>query len=90
MSDGPNLNPDDEVIFMENGDVLVYSLELGREGLDEILNEYKIVPCNLHRDIVVDKLHTSCIQWIRSVTSQLADELDGKPPSEEGGCGSMG
>ncbi len=52
MSDGPNLNPDDEAVFMENGDVLVYSLELGREGLDEILNEYKIVPWLGYRHFV--------------------------------------
>jgi len=60
---------------MEDGDPRLFSLEVGEEGLDEILLESGIVPCHLHRNLATDKLKADSLSWVRRVVDLLAGEL---------------
>lgn len=60
----------------ENGDPLLFLLEIGEEGLDEILEEHGIVPCHLHRNLATDKLRANSLPWVRSTVKELATELE--------------
>jgi hypothetical protein len=60
---------------MEGGDPRLFSLEVGEEGLDEILLENGIVPCHLHRNLTTDKLKADSLSWVRRTVEELAEEL---------------
>jgi|TARA_R110000751_G_scaffold96275_2_gene187841 hypothetical protein len=60
----------------ENGDPLLFWLEVGEEGLDEILEEHGIVPCHLHRNLATDRLKANSLPWVKSTVKKLAEELE--------------
>jgi hypothetical protein len=60
---------------MEDGDPRLFSLQVGEEGLDEILLENGIVPCHLHRNLTTDKLKADSLSWVRRTVEELAEEL---------------
>ncbi len=60
----------------DNGDPLLFWLEVGEEGLDEILEEHGIVPCHLHRNLTTDRLKANSLPWVRSIVKGLAEELE--------------
>lgn len=60
----------------DNGSPILFELEVDTESLDELLFEVGIVPCHLHRNLVVDKLTASAMQWIRDNIEELSKELD--------------
>jgi len=44
--------------------------------LDELFLEYGIVPCHLHRNLLVDRLTKSAMQWIRDNVEELSEEMN--------------
>jgi hypothetical protein len=59
----------------ERGDPLLFWLEVGELGLDEILEEYGIVPCHLHRNLTTDRLKAKSLKWVRDVVRELSEEF---------------
>ena len=59
----------------EEGDPILFWLEIGEEGLDEVLIENGIVPCHLHRNLATDKLRADSLSWVRDTVEELAEEL---------------
>ena len=59
----------------EEGDPILFWLEIGEEGLDEVLIENGIVPCHLHRNLATDKLSADSLSWVRDTVEELAEEL---------------
>ena len=62
--------------YTQRGDVLVYRLEIGEEGADQFLAECGIVPCHLHRNLLVDKLDEDSLKWVRHIVQELAEEME--------------
>tara|TARA_Y100001937_G_scaffold93805_1_gene127115 strand:+ start:1164 stop:1382 length:219 start_codon:yes stop_codon:yes gene_type:complete len=62
--------------YTQRGDVLVYRLEIGEEGADQLLAECGIVPCHLHRNLLVDKLDEDSLKWVRHIVQELAEEME--------------
>ena len=59
----------------EEGDPVLFWLEIGEEGLDEVLIENGIIPCHLHRNLATDKLRADSLSWVRDTIEELAEEL---------------
>ena len=59
----------------EEGDPVLFWLEIGEEGLDEVLIENGIIPCHLHRNLATDKLRADSLSWVRDTVEELAEEL---------------
>ena len=59
----------------EDGDPLLFWLEIGEEGLDDVLLEKGVVPCHLHRNLATDKLKADSLSWVRRTVDELAEEL---------------
>jgi len=60
----------------DEGDPLLFWLEVGEEGLDEILEQHGIVPCHLHRNLATDKLKQQALPWVQSIVKELAEEME--------------
>ena len=59
----------------EDGDPLLFSMELGEEALDEILLDNSIVPCHLHRNLATGRLKANALSWVRDEVEMLAEEM---------------
>ena len=59
----------------DEGDPLLFWLEVGEEGLDEILLENGVVPCHLHRNLATDKLKADSLSWVKRTVKELAKEM---------------
>ena len=59
----------------EEGAPVLFWLEIGEEGLDEVLIENGIIPCHLHRNLATDKLRADSLSWVRDTIEELAEEL---------------
>ena len=59
----------------EDGDPLLFSMELGEEALDEILLDNSIVPCHLHRNLATTRFKHNALSWLRAEVESLATEM---------------
>jgi|TARA_Y100000401_G_scaffold46089_2_gene35452 hypothetical protein len=60
----------------DNGSPILFQLEVDAESLDELFFEYGIVPCHLHRNLLVDRLTESAMKWIRDNVEELSEEMN--------------
>jgi hypothetical protein len=65
-----------EESYTSGGDKLLYRLEVGVEGLDEMFEEFGIVPCHLMRNLLVEKLDKGALEWVESKLKELTEELE--------------